>query len=87
MSSVQHLVGDTSAISHMAPEVILREAYDEKADLWSLGCVAYEMLNGRHPFQGQEFSPVISLTYIPAQKLIDDTGQLEVSGIVGRIKV
>lgn len=47
------LTGSIQTINYMAPEIILREPYDEKADLWSLGCIAYEMLNGRHPFDGQ----------------------------------
>jgi calcium-dependent protein kinase len=35
---------------YMAPEIILREEYDEKVDIWSLGCLAYILLSGDSPF-------------------------------------
>ena len=38
-------------ISHMAPEVYKLESYDERADIYSLGLVLYELSNhGRMPF-------------------------------------
>ncbi|PYS08418.1 MAG: hypothetical protein DMG17_28985 [Acidobacteria bacterium] len=36
--------------AYMAPEVILSHQFDERADLFSLGTVFYEMLTGRNPF-------------------------------------
>jgi tetratricopeptide (TPR) repeat protein len=36
--------------AYMAPEVILNHPFDERADLFSLGTVFYEMLSGRNPF-------------------------------------
>ena len=33
----------------MAPEVI-KECYNEKADIWSLGVMAYELLSNKLPF-------------------------------------
>ena len=36
--------------AYMAPEVILSQSFDERADLFSLGTVFYEMLGGRNPF-------------------------------------
>ena len=35
----------------MAPEVIERSGHTYSADIWSLGCVVLEMLNGEYPFQ------------------------------------
>eukprot|EP00977_Amphora_coffeiformis_P008200 scaffold1834_cov175-Amphora_coffeaeformis.AAC.6 len=35
---------------YMAPEMIARKGYGRAADYWSLGCIAYEMLNGLPPF-------------------------------------
>lgn len=34
----------------MAPEVIGRESYDMKADVWSAGILAMECAEGRPPF-------------------------------------
>lgn len=35
---------------YMAPEVLNHLEYSEKADLWSLGMIMYEMLYGTHPY-------------------------------------
>uniref|UniRef100_A0A8C0LB87 non-specific serine/threonine protein kinase n=1 Tax=Canis lupus dingo TaxID=286419 RepID=A0A8C0LB87_CANLU len=36
---------------YMAPEVIMSQHYDAKADLWSIGTVVYQCLVGKPPFQ------------------------------------
>ena len=33
-----------------APEVLTRQAVDEKVDMWALGVVMWVVLTGRHPF-------------------------------------
>jgi serine/threonine protein kinase len=35
---------------YMAPEVIMSHHYDKKADLWSIGTIAYQCLTGKAPF-------------------------------------
>ena len=34
---------------YMAPEVIMGE-FDEKCDMWSIGCILFTMLTGLQPF-------------------------------------
>ena len=38
---------------YMAPEILKYQAYDAKADLWSVGAILYEMVVGRVPYTGQ----------------------------------
>ncbi|RHX96563.1 hypothetical protein DYB36_006711, partial [Aphanomyces astaci] len=37
---------------YMAPEILQFQKYDNKADLWSVGTILYEMVVGRPPFNG-----------------------------------
>ena len=37
----------------MAPEVLNR-MYDSKADVWSLGVIAYILLTSKQPFEGKD---------------------------------
>eukprot|EP00826_Nyctotherus_ovalis_P039519 TRINITY_DN3807_c0_g1_i8.p1 TRINITY_DN3807_c0_g1~~TRINITY_DN3807_c0_g1_i8.p1 ORF type:complete len:557 (+),score=136.90 TRINITY_DN3807_c0_g1_i8:197-1867(+) len=39
---------------YMAPEIIKRDGYGEKADIWSLGILLYEMLHGYAPYHGRK---------------------------------
>ncbi|XP_023976789.1 serine/threonine-protein kinase ULK1 [Physeter macrocephalus] len=36
---------------YMAPEVIMSQHYDGKADLWSIGTIVFQCLTGKAPFQ------------------------------------
>jgi hypothetical protein len=46
---------------YMAPEILKYEKYDERADLWSVGAVAYEMLIGKPPFRAQNHIQLLKL--------------------------
>lgn len=35
---------------YMAPEIIKKDLYDEKVDVWALGVLLYELLHGKSPF-------------------------------------
>ena len=36
---------------YMAPEVLRQEPYDYRVDVWSIGCVAQELLEGNPPYR------------------------------------
>ncbi|KAH9495667.1 Serine/threonine-protein kinase 26 [Bulinus truncatus] len=41
-----------------APETFLEEDYDEKADIWSVGCTVIQMTTGRIPFDSLKFNDI-----------------------------
>jgi serine/threonine protein kinase len=46
--------------SYIAPERILQDRYDERADIYGMGITAYELLSGRLPYTGTSDQEVLS---------------------------
>ncbi|OMJ79140.1 hypothetical protein SteCoe_20887 [Stentor coeruleus] len=46
---------------YMAPEVIMQEPYSFSADIWSLGCLVYELYTGCKPFKTSNLAKALHL--------------------------
>lgn len=45
-----HMFKHTGTEGFVAPEILLQEPYGKSADMWSTGCMLYQMLTGRMPW-------------------------------------
>ncbi len=58
--------------AYVSPEQAAGEAVDQRSDIYSLACVAYEMLAGRLPFEGRTTQEVVARRFhSPAPPLRD----------------
>lgn len=59
----------------MAPEVLVTKPYNELADIWSLGIIAYELAVGQNPYQGMTLNRIMyTAKNCPAPKIMDTMG-------------
>ncbi|MGH8004822.1 MAG: serine/threonine-protein kinase, partial [Limisphaerales bacterium] len=65
--------------AYMAPEQLRSMEVDRRADVFSLGVVLYEMLSGKKPFDGDNYSAVItSILTAEAKPLCDISPEIPV---------
>lgn len=53
---------------YMSPEVLYSQPYDHLADIWSLGCIIYEVLVGETPFSTNSLVTLICLVQTESVK-------------------
>lgn len=64
--------GLLGTVGYAAPEYLLDQAVSSRADIYSLGVIAYEMLTGKHPY-GKGFAnkrTIGTCLYVPIEKHI-----------------
>jgi TonB family protein len=84
LTAVGTVVG---SVRYMAPEQMLGEKVDGRADVFSLAAVAYELLTARAPFPGKSITEIVSKVvhgaYVPPRQA-DDRLPEELNEVFGR---
>jgi serine/threonine protein kinase len=60
LQTMDHSGSITGSIFMISPEQLSRQPIDHRSDLYSLGCVFYQALVGRPPFQGADVPALIA---------------------------
>ncbi|HJQ98484.1 MAG TPA: protein kinase, partial [Candidatus Polarisedimenticolaceae bacterium] len=55
-----HLGVILGTASYMSPEQAKGKPVDRRTDIWALGCILFEMLAGRRPFEGETVSEMLA---------------------------
>jgi serine/threonine protein kinase len=71
--------------SYMSPEQIRNQSLDSRADVYSLGCVFYELVTGKLPFTASSPNELLSRhlsTPVPSALVVNDNVSVEFNALI-----
>ncbi|EGR29498.1 protein kinase domain protein, partial [Ichthyophthirius multifiliis] len=68
----QLMISQVGTPLYMSPQILMKEKYTSKCDLWSLGFIFYEIIYGRTPFTGK--SQYLLIQDFQNNKVVFDQG-------------
>lgn len=66
----------------ISPEICERKPYNDKTDIWSLGCILYELCTLRHAFEATSHAALLLKIVRSQQKPISETYSKELAEII-----
>lgn len=67
-SESYEMTGNTGSLRYMAPEVASRRPYNEKADVYSFGIMAWQMARDRVPFKGMNREDFMKIVVVGGER-------------------
>eukprot|EP00292_Cryptomonas_paramecium_P009060 CAMPEP_0113693246 /NCGR_PEP_ID=MMETSP0038_2-20120614/19557_1 /TAXON_ID=2898 /ORGANISM="Cryptomonas paramecium" /LENGTH=257 /DNA_ID=CAMNT_0000615295 /DNA_START=175 /DNA_END=945 /DNA_ORIENTATION=+ /assembly_acc=CAM_ASM_000170 len=67
---------------YMSPELFRNQAYSYKSDMWSLGCVLYEMVALRHAFEARDMNGLVQKIVRGAHGPIPPNASVDVRDLI-----
>lgn len=74
--------------SYMSPEQIRRQNLDARADIYSFGCVLFELITGKPPYTGDNADDLLNkhlYSQIPAAQVYSENITLELNNLLRRM--
>lgn len=69
----------------MSPEIYLHRPYDEKSDMWSVGCIIYEMCALRPPFRGRDIDDLAKRVIAGSYPSIPSGYSMELRQVISQL--
>eukprot|EP00736_Rhodelphis_marinus_P012448 Rmarinus@m.6939 len=70
---------------YMAPELFQDISYNHKSDMWSLGCILYEMASLRHPFNARSIAGLMKKVIVGSFTPIPDCYSRDLNNLVASL--
>ena len=77
-----YLISVNGTLSYMAPEILKREEYNYKCDLWSIGIIIYKLYFGKFPYFGENESTIINKIEELGNKILKETDNKELDNLI-----
>lgn len=70
------------SFAYMAPEALRQEQLSRKADIWSLGCLALELVTGKQPWSEKNFdNQMAAIFYVGGEEVTPEYRDLSKIGL------